>query len=121
MRSKNTVFLIENKNNKYIDYHSRMIYSFELSSGTVQLEKQIVHQFSPKALAKHIAYLPQRLPEAVDFYTRELVMLGRFPWQKWLQIVSSSRLMTSALATISYPQYTYGEPFYTNLTLRYEF
>lgn len=55
------------------------------SSGSVQLEEQRIHQFSAKELAKHIAYLPQRLPEAADFYVRELVMLGRFPWQKWLQ------------------------------------
>ena len=55
------------------------------SSGSVLLEQQPIQRFSTKELAKHIAYLPQRLPEAADFYARELVMLGRFPWQKWLK------------------------------------
>ena len=55
------------------------------SSGSVLLEQQPIQRFSSKELAKHIAYLPQRLPEVADFYARELVMLGRFPWQKWLK------------------------------------
>ena len=29
--------------------------------------------------------MPQKLPDAADFLVRELVMLGRFPWQGWLQ------------------------------------
>lgn len=55
------------------------------SSGSVRLEGQEVHRFPSKLRARRIAYLPQRLPDAADFHVRELVMLGRFPWQKWLQ------------------------------------
>ncbi|ELA09317.1 ABC transporter-like protein [Moraxella macacae 0408225] len=39
----------------------------------------------PKTLAKHIAYLAQKLPDANNFTVAELVMLGRYPYQKWLQ------------------------------------
>ena len=55
------------------------------SSGAVYLQGERVHALSPKARARRIAYLPQKLPEAADFLVRELVMLGRFPWQGWLQ------------------------------------
>ena len=51
------------------------------SSGAVYLQGERVHALSPKARARRIAYLPQKLPEAADFLVRELVMLGRFPWQ----------------------------------------
>ena len=44
-----------------------------------------VHTLPPKARARRIAALPQKLPDAADFLVRELVMLGRFPWQGWLQ------------------------------------
>ena len=55
------------------------------SSGAVLLDGTAVHLLSPKARARPIAALPQKLPDAADFLVRELVMLGRFPWQGWLQ------------------------------------
>lgn len=55
------------------------------SAGRVQLKGDCVHKLDVKARARRIAYLPQKLPEAADFLVRELVMLGRFPWQRWLQ------------------------------------
>ncbi len=55
------------------------------SSGAVLLDGAAVHTFSAKARARRIASLPQKLPDAADFLVRELVMLGRFPWQDWLQ------------------------------------
>ena len=55
------------------------------SSGAVLLDGAAVHAFSAKARARRIASLPQKLPDAADFLVRELVMLGRFPWQGWLQ------------------------------------
>ncbi|MDO4642537.1 MAG: ABC transporter ATP-binding protein [Cardiobacteriaceae bacterium] len=55
------------------------------SSGTVMLDNETIHAMTAKARARRIAYLPQRLPEAADFQVAELVMLGRFPWQRWLQ------------------------------------
>ena len=51
------------------------------SGGRVLLDGQAIHAMPPKARARHIAYLPQRLPEAADFLVEELVMLGRFPWR----------------------------------------
>ena len=55
------------------------------SSGAVLLDGAAVHAFSAKARARRIASLPQKLPDVADFLVRELVMLGRFPWQGWLQ------------------------------------
>ena len=55
------------------------------SSGAVLLDGTAVHTLPPKARARRIAALPQKLPDAADFLVRELVMLGRFPWQGWLQ------------------------------------
>jgi len=55
------------------------------SSGAVLLDGAAVHAFSAKARARRIASLAQKLPDAADFLVRELVMLGRFPWQGWLQ------------------------------------
>ncbi|HHW7507104.1 ABC transporter ATP-binding protein [Mannheimia haemolytica] len=55
------------------------------TSGSILVDGLPLHQLSTKEAAKHIAYLPQRLPEAADFLVQELVALGRFPYQKWLQ------------------------------------
>lgn len=55
------------------------------TAGQVTFEQKPIHSFAAKDLAKHIAYLPQHLPDAADFLVKELVMLGRFPWQRWLQ------------------------------------
>ena len=55
------------------------------TAGSVSLDGEALHTLSPKTRARRIACLPQRLPDAADFHVRELVMLGRFPWQGWLQ------------------------------------
>ncbi|WP_165889246.1 ABC transporter ATP-binding protein [Mannheimia granulomatis] len=55
------------------------------TSGSILIDGVTLNQLSTKEAAKHIAYLPQRLPEAEDFLVHELVSLGRFPYQKWLQ------------------------------------
>ncbi|TDQ56319.1 iron complex transport system ATP-binding protein [Mesocricetibacter intestinalis] len=55
------------------------------SQGEIFLDHKPLSAFGHKALARRIAYLPQHLPEAADFLVSELVMLGRFPWQGWLQ------------------------------------
>lgn len=56
------------------------VVTFENKSG-----KQDLHKLPAKELAKNMAYLPQNLPDAQNFTVEELVMLGRYPWQKWLQ------------------------------------
>ena len=55
------------------------------SSGSVSLDDRHISDYSSKELAKQMAYLPQQLPDAAGFTVRELVMLGRYPHQKWLQ------------------------------------
>lgn len=55
------------------------------SIGNVEYQKKNIHKMPSKQLARNIAYLPQKLPEVQNFTVEELVMLGRYPWQKWLQ------------------------------------
>ena len=54
-------------------------------SGSVSLDDRHISDYSSKELAQNIAYLPQQLPDAAGFTVSELVMLGRYPHQKWLQ------------------------------------
>lgn len=77
------------------------------SSGAVRLEDSTVHTLSARARARHIAYLPQHLPEAADFHVRELVMLGRFPWQGWLQkpTAQDMDLVAQAMAQTAVAQF----------------
>ncbi|MBF0657676.1 ABC transporter ATP-binding protein [Psychrobacter sp. NG25] len=55
------------------------------NGGSVSLDDRPMSSYSSKELARQMAYLPQQLPEAAGFTVRELVMLGRYPHQKWLQ------------------------------------
>ena len=55
------------------------------SSGSITLDDTRINDYGSKELARHMAYLPQQLPAAAGFTVRELVMLGRYPHQKWLQ------------------------------------
>lgn len=49
--------------------------------GTVRLNHQSLERLSAKALAREIAFLPQKLPDVAGLSVRELVRLGRFPWR----------------------------------------
>lgn len=55
------------------------------SSGSLILDDRPLSDYGSKDLAKKLAYLPQQLPDAASFTVSELVMLGRYPHQKWLQ------------------------------------
>jgi len=55
------------------------------SGGTITLDETNISDYGSKELARQMAYLPQQLPDAAGFTVRELVMLGRYPHQKWLQ------------------------------------
>lgn len=58
------------------------------TSGHVALDEltnQSIFDLPPKTLAQYLSYLPQKLPDASHFTVSELVMLGRYPHQKWLQ------------------------------------
>lgn len=52
---------------------------------SISLDDRHIADYSNKELAQQMAYLPQQLPDAAGFTVRELVMLGRYPHQKWLQ------------------------------------
>ncbi len=54
------------------------------TQGAISLDGQDLSRFSPKTLAKQLAYLPQKLPDQAGFTVAELVMLGRFAYQSWL-------------------------------------
>ncbi|AMT97166.1 MULTISPECIES: ABC transporter ATP-binding protein [Psychrobacter] len=55
------------------------------TQGDILINEHNLKDFSAKALAQNLAYLPQNLPDAGAFTVYELVMLGRYPHQKWLQ------------------------------------
>lgn len=50
-------------------------------TGSVQLDNMPLHSLSSKALAKAVAFLPQKLPASAGLTVRELVRMGRFPWR----------------------------------------
>ncbi|WP_230660969.1 ABC transporter ATP-binding protein [Psychrobacter sp. I-STPA10] len=59
------------------------------TTGSVNYKDKPISKIPTKQLARQIAYLPQKLPDANAFTVEELVLLGRYPWQKWLQKPSS--------------------------------
>lgn len=71
----------------------------DVSSGAITLEGNAIQSMPSKVLARKIAYLPQKLPDAHAFTVEELVMLGRYPWQKWLQKPSQKdkKIVTEAM------------------------
>ncbi|BCL70598.1 Iron(3+)-hydroxamate import ATP-binding protein fhuC [Vibrio nigripulchritudo MADA3029] len=54
---------------------------FAPEHGEIELNGQPISTFSAKALAKEVAYLPQKLPEVAGLNVKELVRLGRYPWR----------------------------------------
>lgn len=52
--------------------------------GRVSLDGRDVYQLSARDLARHIAYMPQQIPQPNLLQVRELVKLGRFAWRGWL-------------------------------------
>lgn len=54
------------------------------SDGQVTIDDKSLSLMSANELAKLLAYLPQKLPDATHFSVKELVMLGRYPHQAWL-------------------------------------
>jgi iron complex transport system ATP-binding protein len=51
------------------------------TSGAVSLSGKPLGSYGQRELARRLAYLPQRLPEAAGLTVRELVRLGRFCWR----------------------------------------
>lgn len=50
------------------------------TSGHVRFEGQRLSEWSDRAFARRIAFLPQQTPAAPGLLVRELVALGRYPW-----------------------------------------
>ncbi|MFD1804047.1 Fe3+-hydroxamate ABC transporter ATP-binding protein FhuC [Mixta tenebrionis] len=50
------------------------------SEGRILLNDKPVAEWSSKAFAREVAYLPQQLPAAEGMTVRELVAIGRYPW-----------------------------------------
>ncbi len=57
--------------------------SEKANSGTVQYEGKNVHTFSKKELAQSVAVLQQEALPPIGFTVREVVEMGRFPFQNW--------------------------------------
>lgn len=53
--------------------------------GTVYLDGKIISQLSSKTVAKKLGMLPQRPKSPEGLTVRDLVAMGRYPYQNWLQ------------------------------------
>lgn len=56
------------------------------ASGSLKVMGQPIEGFSRKALARHVAFVPQQLPVDFPFSVREVVLMGRAPHQGILGI-----------------------------------
>ena len=54
------------------------------TSGKVTLREQEIWDTSPKKLAKQMAVVSQESPLLFDFTVKDLVLMGRTPYKKWL-------------------------------------
>jgi iron complex transport system ATP-binding protein len=54
------------------------------TSGSVKLYEKNIVQFAQKKLAQEIAVVSQETPVLFDFTVKDLVMMGRTPYKKWL-------------------------------------
>lgn len=70
--------------------------------GTLQLDGREVQAWSPRALARRIAFVRQSPSLAFDFKVEELVLLGRAPHKSWLQSYSTHdrSMVRDALAQV---------------------
>jgi iron complex transport system ATP-binding protein len=50
------------------------------SAGAIRFEGRSLPEWSDRAFARKVAYLPQQPPAAVGMLVKELVALGRYPW-----------------------------------------
>ncbi|MGX2956934.1 ABC transporter ATP-binding protein [Ursidibacter arcticus] len=51
-----------------------------LSAGKILVEQQSIADYSARAFAKKVAYLPQHLPNATNLTAKELIAMGRYAW-----------------------------------------
>ncbi|MFA9488411.1 MULTISPECIES: ABC transporter ATP-binding protein [unclassified Mannheimia] len=50
------------------------------SSGKITFNQKELNEWSSREFAKHVAYLPQHLPQATNLTARELIAMGRYAW-----------------------------------------
>ncbi|MCU4182458.1 ATP-binding cassette domain-containing protein [Bosea sp. BH3] len=50
------------------------------SGGTIRFEGKALNDWSGRAFARKVAYLPQQTPPSSGMLVKELVALGRYPW-----------------------------------------
>ncbi|MEK4423681.1 ABC transporter ATP-binding protein [Solibacillus sp. FSL K6-1523] len=63
----------------------KMIYRhLKQTSGSVTLHEKEIWDISPKKLAQQMAVVSQESPVLFDFTVKDLVMMGRIPYKKWL-------------------------------------
>lgn len=62
----------------------------EAKSGTVYYQNKNVRNYSRKEFAQSVAVLQQDALPAIDFNVRQVVEMGRFPYQNWLGEESQS-------------------------------
>jgi iron complex transport system ATP-binding protein len=65
---------------------------FKLQQGQVEILGRSNRRYTPRALARTIAFVPQRLPLDLPFTVGETVLLGRAPYQGRLGIESKKDL-----------------------------
>lgn len=58
-----------------------MAKQLEFDAGAIEVKGQELKRYSSKALARTLAYLPQKLPATEGLTVYELVRLGRYPWR----------------------------------------
>lgn len=89
------------------------------TSGVVTLHEQEIWNISPKKLAQQMAVVSQESPMLFDFSVKDLVLMGRTPYKKWLstdqeedfQIVEESMILADVahLANRTLQQLSGGE------------
>ncbi|ATP38690.1 iron ABC transporter [Solibacillus sp. R5-41] len=63
----------------------KMLYRhLKQTSGSVTLHEKEIWDISPKKLAQQMAVVSQESPVLFDFTVKDLVMMGRTPYKKWL-------------------------------------
>lgn len=80
------------------------------SKGTIYIDGDDLTKLSPKLLAKKLAYLPQKLPDQSGFSVEELVMLGRYPHQRFLAKPSDTdrQIVAESMAETGVSQFAKG-------------
>lgn len=54
------------------------------TKGTVEINGKLIKEYKPKELAKKLAVLQQESLPLVGFTVREIIEMGRYPYQNWL-------------------------------------